>query len=57
MVLFGHQNWNLVLNMMMGISMAVKSVSNTYTQSDQITNRDFSVKYYFELLPKRIGGE
>ena len=37
MVLFGHQNWNLVLNMMMGISMAVKSVSNTYTQSDQIT--------------------
>lgn len=37
--------------------MAVKSVNHTYSQSDQITSRDFGVKYYFELLPKRIGGE
>lgn len=26
MVVFGHENWNLVVNMMMGVRMSVKSV-------------------------------
>ena len=29
-VLFGHENWNLVINMMIGIRMAVKTVSIQY---------------------------
>jgi len=39
MVLFGHENWNLVVNMMMGIQMAVKSVS--IICENELTNKDF----------------
>ncbi|CAD8212359.1 unnamed protein product [Paramecium octaurelia] len=54
-VQFGHQNWNLVLNMMIGIQMAVKSVN---ALSDyEVTLKDFKLKYYFELMPKRTGNE
>ncbi|CAD8049461.1 unnamed protein product [Paramecium sonneborni] len=54
-VQFGHQNWNLVLNMMIGIQMAVKSVN---ALSDYEVNlKDFKLKYYFELMPKRTGNE
>jgi 1-phosphatidylinositol-4-phosphate 5-kinase len=56
MVLFGHQNWNLVLNMMLGIQKAVKSVSN-FLEAGDFANKEFKVKYYFELIPKRIGYE
>lgn len=49
-VYMGHKNWNLVLNMMIGIQMSVKSVLNT----DKLIQKDFSLKYYFELLPRRV---
>ena len=49
-VLFGHQNWNLVLNMMLGIQMAVKSVVE---KEGDLSNKDFNIKYIFELVPKR----
>lgn len=52
---FGHENWNLVQNMMIGIQMAVKSVN---AAEDLIINpRDFQLKYYFELLPRRTGSD
>jgi Ca2+-binding EF-hand superfamily protein len=50
-VFFGHQNWNLVLNMMLGIQMAVRSVIDNH--NDQLTSKDFKLKYYFELVPRR----
>jgi len=49
-VSFGHQNWNLVLNMMLGIQTAVKSVVE---RAENVTNKDFKVKFIFELVPKR----
>ena len=49
-VFFGHQNWNLVLNMMLGIQMAVKSVGENH--QEQLTPKDFKLKYYFELVPR-----
>ena len=50
-VSFGDENFNLVLNMMIGIRMAVKSIfmSNDYV----LSNKDFKLKYYFELIPRR----
>jgi len=51
MVFFGDSQWNLVLNMMIGVQTAVKSLGN-YSEAD-----DFKLKYYFELMPKRFGGD
>lgn len=51
MVLIGHENWNLVVNMMMGIQMAVRSASSVL--DNNLIPDDFKLKYYFELLPKR----
>ena len=54
-VAFGHENFNLVLNMMIGIQMAVKSIN---TADDYVIGaKDFKLKYYFELLPRRAGSE
>ncbi|EDK31269.2 phosphatidylinositol 4-phosphate 5-kinase (macronuclear) [Tetrahymena thermophila SB210] len=58
MVFFGHQNWNLVVNMMMGIQMSVQSAAsniilNENNQMPDLQNRDFKVKYLFELLPRK----
>jgi 1-phosphatidylinositol-4-phosphate 5-kinase len=41
--------------MMIGIQMAVKSVNAVEELSVQ--PRDFSLKYYFELLPRRVGND
>lgn len=49
-VFLGHQNWNLVLNMMLGIQMAVKSTIPF--GGYHITSKDFELKYYFELVPR-----
>jgi 1-phosphatidylinositol-4-phosphate 5-kinase len=49
-VSFGHQNWNLVLNMMLGIQTAVKSAIQ---KPDNFTSKDFNAKHIFELVPKR----
>lgn len=51
MVFFGDSQWNLVLNMMIGVQTAVKSLGNQHETDD------FKLKYYFELMPKRFGGD
>lgn len=50
-VLFGDKSWNLVLNMMLGISKAVKSTTDPMTFA--LTKYDFKVKYIFDLIPRR----
>jgi 1-phosphatidylinositol-4-phosphate 5-kinase len=56
MVFFGDDNWNMVLNMMIGIQMAVRSVRG-YQEMIYEEPKDFELKYYFELVPRRFGGE
>ena len=36
---------------MIGIRMSVKSVTNPYLDSELIKERDFKLKYKFEILP------
>jgi 1-phosphatidylinositol-4-phosphate 5-kinase len=55
MVFFGDTNWNLVLNMMLGIQMAVRSVKG-FQEMIYEEPQDFKLKYYFELVPRRFGG-
>lgn len=54
-VFFGDSNWNLALNMMIGIQTAVKS-SLLAEQSMVQLGGDWDKKYHFELLPRRFGG-
>ena len=54
MVLLGDESWNIVLNIMTGICMAVKSAE---TMKQEIRKQDFQLKYYFELVPRRSGNE
>jgi len=51
LVFFGHESWNLVLNIMLGIQKAVRSTSDP--GSIQLTKRDFRVKYVFDLIPRK----
>lgn len=53
-VFFGDSNWNLALNMMIGIQMAVKSVLLVDASLSQFEG-DWDKKYHFELLPRRFG--
>jgi|JI6StandDraft_1071083.scaffolds.fasta_scaffold11950_1 1-phosphatidylinositol-4-phosphate 5-kinase len=46
MVFFGDTNWNLVLNMMLGIQMAVRSVKG-FQELLYEEPQDFKLKYYF----------
>ncbi|CAD8183271.1 unnamed protein product [Paramecium pentaurelia] len=54
-VSFGHENFNLVLNMMIGIQMAVSSIN--IADDYEVGPKDFKLKYYFELLPRRAQGD
>lgn len=56
MLFIGDANWNLILNMMIGLQMAVRSVKS---YEDMLTEEpmDFGLKYYFELVPRRFGGD
>ncbi|CAK85945.1 unnamed protein product (macronuclear) [Paramecium tetraurelia] len=54
-VSFGHENFNLVLNMMIGIQMAVSSIN--VADDYEVGPKDFKLKYYFELLPRRAQGD
>lgn len=56
MVFIGDQNWNLVLNMMIGIQMAVRSVKGLQ-QMIYEQPKDFGLKYYFEIIPRKFGDE
>lgn len=51
-IYFGHENWNLVLNMMIGIRKAIKSL-HPLTDDILITPAHFEVKNHFEIIPKR----
>jgi 1-phosphatidylinositol-4-phosphate 5-kinase len=55
-VFFGDSNWNLVLNMMIGIQTAVKSSLMAYKYGLNIID-DCDKKYYFELIPRRFGAQ
>ena len=46
MVFIGDENWNLVLNMMIGIQMAVRSVRGLQEMVME-DPKDFTLKYYF----------
>ena len=50
LVFLGHENWNFVLNMMLGIQMASKSV--VVFKDYPLAAKDFKLKYYFELIPR-----
>lgn len=52
---FGDSNWNLTLNMMIGIEMSVKAAS--YEEVEGQPPIDFYQKYFFELIPRRFGSE
>jgi 1-phosphatidylinositol-4-phosphate 5-kinase len=56
MIFIGDDNWNLVLNMMIGIQMAVRSVKG-FQEMIYEEPKDFDLKYYFELIPRRFGNE
>jgi 1-phosphatidylinositol-4-phosphate 5-kinase len=56
MIFLGDDNWNLVLNMMIGIQMAVRSVRG-FQEMICEQPKDFGLKYYFELVPRRFGDE
>ena len=49
-IYFGHPNWNLVLNMMIGIRSAVKKV---YRHGMELEEQDFKIKSAFEIIDKR----
>ena len=49
-VFLGHRNWELVLDIMVGVQMAIKSVM-CYTNYE-LEPKDFKLKQYFQLVPK-----
>ena len=49
---FGHENWNLVLNMMVGIRKAIKNL-HPLNNDVTINESHFSMKYQFEIVTKR----
>jgi hypothetical protein len=50
LVFLGHDNFNIVLNMMLGIQRAVRS--HVPVEGHDLTNKDFKNRCYFELVPK-----
>ena len=56
MVFIGDENWNLVLNMMIGIQMAVRSIKGLQEIICE-EPKDFGLKYCFELIPRRFGDD
>lgn len=46
MLIVGDTNWNLILNMMIGLQMAVKSIKS-YEEIINEDPLDFNLKYYF----------
>lgn len=49
-VFIGHKNWNLALNMMIGLQMTVKSVMSFHDY--ELQPKDFKLRQYFQLIPK-----
>ena len=51
-IYFGHENWNLMLNMMIGIRTAVKSLFNVKKNQD-IEEHDYKMIGHYDLIQKR----
>ena len=54
-IYFGHENWNLVLNMIIGIRTSVKSLYSV-CEDVPVETYEFSMKGHFELIQKRVAG-
>merc|ERR1719504_167227 len=47
---FGHENWNMVLSMMIGIRMSIGRI--TSEMSRELTPADFIIKEKFSIIPR-----
>jgi 1-phosphatidylinositol-4-phosphate 5-kinase len=54
MVHWGDENWNLVLNMMLGIQKAVKVAEANFDPLTELTDADFSDKCHHKLLAGQL---
>ena len=54
-IYFGHENWNLVLNMIIGIRTSIKSLYSV-CEDNPVDAYEFSMKGHFELIQKRVAG-
>lgn len=53
-IYFGHENWNLLINMMLGIRKGVKShIVSTIYPDKSVSSEDFTAKYTYQLVDKR----
>ena len=54
-VFFGHENWNLVLNMMIGLRTSIKGIEprNFF---EKLHDNEFKLKSHFDLIQKRTAG-
>mmetsp|Transcript_37909 Transcript_37909/g.33929 ORF Transcript_37909/g.33929 Transcript_37909/m.33929 type:complete len:145 (-) Transcript_37909:971-1405(-) len=53
-VFFGHENWNIVLNMMIGIRTSTKNIYTIrHKEDNKLNEKDFKVKAVFELVRHR----
>lgn len=54
-VFFGHENWNLVLNMMIGLRTSIKSIEPR-NYLEKLNDNEFKLKSRYELIQKRTEG-
>ena len=47
----GHDNWNLVLHMMLGVGKSVKNIM--HEEAFDLIENDFSKRYFYELVTKK----
>lgn len=52
-VYFGHENWNLMLNMMLGLRKSLKSHFYVYDEKVKFSHEDLNCKYNHDLIYKR----
>ena len=54
-VFFGHENWNLVLNMMIGLRTSIKNIEPR-SEFEMLNESEFKLKSRYELVQKRTSG-
>ena len=54
-VFFGHENWNLVLNMMIGLRVSIKSIAPRNIL-EKLHDNEFKLKSHYDLIQKRVAG-
>jgi 1-phosphatidylinositol-4-phosphate 5-kinase len=52
-IYFGHENWNILLNMMLGIRKSIKSHFYQLDEDSQFTEEDLNCKYPYDLMYKQ----